>query len=291
MKPTVLVTGGDGFIGTHLVHELRGEGYEAVIVDTKSGTDIRDYGALRKIFAKSQPHTVVHLASEVGVRPSIERPADYILTNVLGIQTALEMVRDFGVKQFVFASSSSVYGKRSGKSGFMETDSLSPISPYGVTKIAAEELCRVYASTYKIPTTVLRFFTVYGPNNRRDMACFTFTKAIAEGKVIQLFGKSTKRDFTYVTDIVDGILRAIKNPYPFEIINLGNSSPVLLSTLVQTIADRLGMHVHSKYVKLPSTDVPVTFANIDKAKKLLDWEPKTSLEMGIKHLVQWYLKL
>ena len=289
MNEVVLVTGGTGFIGSHLVERLLAEKYIVVVVDKKNGgTDIRDYAKMRQIFSQHKPTKVVHLASEVGVRPSIERPADYISTNVLGTQTVLELVRVFGVKQFVFASSSSVYGKRGGKEGFKETDPTSPISPYGTTKVAAEDLCRVYASTYSIPTTCLRFFTVYGPNNRRDMACFTFTDDIAQGKTIQLFGKDTKRDFTYVGDIVEGIVKAIKKPFPFEIINLGNSSPVLLFAMVQTIANILGTQVHVKYVKLPSTDVPVTFANISKAKKLLRWQPKTSLDQGVKKLVEWY---
>lgn len=288
MSKTILVTGGGGFIGSHLVERLQEEGYQVVVVDVKEGIDIRDYEKMQQIFSKYKPKKVVHLASEVGVRPSIERPEDYISTNILGTQTVLELVRDFKVKQFLFASSSSVYGKRSGRTGFRETDPVSPISPYGLTKVAAEELCRTYANMYGIPTTCLRFFTVYGPNNRRDMACFTFTDAVYHGRPIYLFGKYTKRDFTYVADIVDGIIKTLQHPLAFEVINLGNSQPALILQLVRLIEKNLGKKAKVRWQPLPSTDVPITFADVDKARKLLRWEPKISLDEGVRKLVEWY---
>lgn len=312
MNKKILVTGGAGFIGSHLCERLVHEGYTVVAVDCLSDyydpaikkrnirnllhnkafvfckTDIRDDAGLRKIFSRYTIDKVVHLASEVGVRPSVERPVDYISTNVLGTQTLLELVRDFSVKQFIFGSSSSVYGKRSGNEGFGETDPLSPISPYAATKIAAEQLCSVYATTYNIPTTVLRFFTVYGPRNRPDMACFTFTDAIAQGKPINLFGKNVRRDFTFIDDVVSGIMCALKTPFSWEIINLGNSNPALISTLVENIEFTLEKKARITWSSLPPTDVPVTFATIDKAKKLLGWQPKIGLQQGVEELVRWY---
>lgn len=231
----------------------------------------------------------MHLASEVGVRPSFERAGDYLSTNVGGTYQLLELAKQRGVKQFIFGSSSSVYGKRSGRRGFTETSKLKPISPYAATKQAAETLCHSFASE-GLKITILRLFTVYGPRNRPDMAAYRFVDRISSGKVIELYGRGTKRDFTYVDDIVDGIVRALKTPFDYQVINLGNSSPVAVAELIKLIEKNLKRKAKIRRVKLPPGDVPVTFANVSKAEKLLGWKPTITLDEGVKRLVSWYHK-
>lgn len=312
MKNTILVTGGAGFIGSHLTERLLEDGFRVTVIDSLSdyynpkvkkcnlveakkifrfkfyNTDICELRKLDEVFNNEKPEKVIHLASEVGVRPSFERINDYLNTNLVGTSNVLELVKKYKVSQLVFGSSSSVYGKRSGKQGFNETDSLSPISPYAATKQAAEWMIRVQSSKYNFFATALRFFTAYGPRNRPDMACFKFVDRISKGKQINLFGKGTRRDFTFIDDVVKGIVRAVKKPFKYEVINLGNSSPVRVSQLIAFVEKALGKKANIKHMPLPAGDVSVTFANVTKAKKLLGWQPKIPIEDGVGHLVDWY---
>lgn len=287
MKKNILVTGGKGFIGGHLVKRLKKERAKVVVVDRKSGVDINSK-KLENIFKENKFNCVVHLAAEVGVRDSFKRFEEYMYTNAVGTYMLLKQVKKYGVKQFVFASSSSVYGKRKGRKGFKETDKLSPISPYAYTKQVAEQVCQVSLKKTGVKLTVLRFFTVYGPNNRQDMAVFKFIDAIAQGRQIEIYGHNTKRDFTYVDDIVEAIVKVIKKPLKNEVINLGNCQPITILKLVKTIEKYLGKKAKIKKMPLPQGDVPVTFANISKAKRLLGWHPETDIETGIKDVVGWY---
>jgi len=309
----ILITGGAGFIGSHLTEKLLERGDIVIVVDNfnrfyspkrKSENlirskrskkfflqkaDIRDKAALKSIFSKYSIDVVVHLAAMAGVRPSIENPKLYADVNVLGTVNVLEQIKDFGIKQLVFASSSSVYGNRS-KGPFKESDETDEqISPYGATKKSGELLCHVYAHLYGIKTTSLRFFTVYGSRNRPDMACFKFVDAMMRNRPIMKFGKGvTGRDYTYIDDIVDGIVCTIDKPFDFEIINLGNSLPVKLNKLISTIEKAVGKKAKIKELPIQPGDVELTFANIDKANKLLDWKPKTKLKNGINNLIEWY---
>ncbi|MBI2010481.1 MAG: GDP-mannose 4,6-dehydratase [Candidatus Chisholmbacteria bacterium] len=314
MKKRVLVTGAAGFIGSHVVDKLLARGTAVFGVDNFSPyyaetrkqenlvealknhlfslhrIDIRDRSRLVSLVKKVRPWTIIHLAAEVGVRPSFERTAEYIETNIRGTQNVLAAAKESGIKHLVFGSSSSVYGKRHGSSGFKETDRTLPISPYAVTKLSAEQLARVHSSRYNLPITVLRFFTVYGPRNRPDMAMYRFTEAISRGKPIVLFGKGTKRDFTFIDDVVDGIIRAVERPRGFRIINLGNHKPVTVLNLVRLLEKLIVKRALVSHQPLPPGDVPVTFANVNQAKRLLGWEPRTSLKRGLRTLVEWYKK-
>jgi len=287
MNKKILVTGGEGFIGKHLVKRLRADKYQEVSIDKKTGININGK-KLEGIFKKHKLDCVIHLASEVGVRDSLKRPEDYMQTNVIGTYKLLRLVKQYEVNQFIFTSSSSVYGKRGGKKGFEETDKLSPISPYGITKMVAEKACEITLKNSGTHLTLLRFFTVYGPDNRRDMAVFQFTDDIAHNKVIQLYGHGTRRDFTYVDDIVDAIVRSVKKPFKFEVINLGNSRPITVLKLIRTIEKYLGKKAKIVRKPLPKGDVPITFANILKAERLLGWKPKVKVEVGIKRFIDWY---
>ena len=284
----ILVTGGAGFIGTHLVEKLKKDQHEVMVVDRKLGQDITDLKSLRLIFKTNRFNSVVHLAAETGVRQSWQDADKYIKTNIVGTHNLWRLMGEFGVRQIIFASSSSVYGKRGGGRGWLETDLPAPVSPYAATKVAGEALCQVYAKETGIKTTVLRFFTVYGPGNRQDMAAFTFTRDILAGVSINLFGKNTKRDLTFIDDIIDGIVRAIVLPFDYEVINLGNSQPVKIIQLIEEIEKTAGKKAKINRESLPAGDVPVTFANIDKAKRLLSWQPQTSLKIGVEKLVEWY---
>ena len=284
----ILVTGGAGFIGTHLVEKLKKDQHEVMVVDRKLGQDITDLKSLRLIFKTNRFNSVVHLAAETGVRQSWQDADKYIKTNIVGTHNLWRLMGEFGVRQIIFASSSSIYGKRGGRRGFLETDLPAPVSPYAATKVAGEALCQVYAKETGIKTTVLRFFTVYGPGNRQDMAAFNFTRDILAQKPINLFGYNTKRDFTFVDDIIDGILGAIVRPFDYEVINLGSSRPVKVIELIREIEKTAGKKAKINRGGLPAGDVPVTFANIDKAKKLLGWQPHTSLKAGVEKLVEWY---
>jgi UDP-glucuronate 4-epimerase len=315
----ILLTGGAGFIGSHLGEALVRSGAALSIVDNldefyspawkkanleairKIGPfdfldcDICAMDRMREIFARARPDAVVHLAARAGVRPSIEQPRLYEQVNVAGTVNLLELCREFRVSRLVFGSSSSVYGASS-RAPFSEEESgLRPISPYAATKLAGELFCYTYAHLYKLPLVALRFFTVYGPRQRPDLAIHKFVALLEAGKPLPIFGDGeTGRDYTYVDDIVAGILGALDFDFaassgaPFEICNLGNSHPVKLSELVHMLERATGKRAIVQREGPQQGDVPLTWADISKAEKLLGYRPQTTLEEGLKKFVAWY---
>jgi UDP-glucuronate 4-epimerase len=308
---TILITGGAGFIGSHVAEKLVAQENVVIIDDVndyydprlkkenlaairKAGEfssyddDIRDIGALESIFKKQKPEKVIHLAARAGVRASLEQPLLYFDVNVQGTLNILELCRKYKVKTLVVASSSSVYGENK-KVPFSESDPLEHmISPYATSKRMVELACESYAKAFGMNITCLRFFTVYGPRGRPDMAPRKFTEKILAGKEIEMYGDgTTKRDYTFVADIVEGIVLALAKPFSFEIINLGNNKPVELRRFIGLIELETGKKAKVKRVALQKGDVPVTYADISKAKKLLGWTPKVTIEAGVKKLVEW----
>lgn len=310
----ILVTGGAGFIGSHLVDRLLGSAVapEVTCVDNFDPfydparkeknlraalsnprfrlvrADICDKDALAKVFAEAKPQVVVHLAARAGVRPSLINPAAYHRTNVDGTLHVLECSRDAGVEKVVFGSSSSVYGVSS-KLPFAETDPLHcPISPYAVTKITAENLCAIFHRLYGISTVSLRFFTVYGPRQRPEMAIAKFVRSIQKGETIDVYGNgSSLRDYTYVDDIVAGICAAIEKPIACEVINLGNARAVPLKNLLDVLQKETKTKAVLRRMPMQAGDVPVTFASLAKAKKILGYKPKVTIREGIRRYVAW----
>lgn len=310
--PRILVTGGAGFIGSSLIEKLLDQ-YEVICVDdfndyynplwkeenirpfheqtnfTLKRIDIRNEGELEHLFKHTPIDKIVHLAARAGVRPSIQDPLLYESVNVRGTLNLLEMASKYQVSHFICASSSSVYGNQT-KVPFSETDPVNePISPYAATKKAGEMLCHTYAKLYGIKMTCLRFFTVYGPKGRPDMAPYLFTKAVLESQPITMFGDgSTRRDYTYVDDIVAGIIKAIEKSFDYEIINLGNNNPVSLKEFFETVEGATSKQAIIEQKPMQPGDVDQTYADISKAKRLLDWEPRTTLHDGLKQFVAWY---
>ncbi len=314
----ILVTGGAGFIGSHLVEKLLAEGvWNVVVADdfndfyapsikreniqpflqnprfSLKEIDICDYENLRKIFAENSFDVIVHLAARAGVRPSLEQPRLYAETNINGTLNLLELAREFGVKQFVFGSSSSVYGINA-KVPFAEDDKISKtISPYAATKAAGELLCHTYSHLYDIRTVCLRFFTVYGARQRPDLAIHKFSRLIWNEKPIPMFGDgTTRRDYTFVDDIIQGVRAAIDfDKSDFEIFNLGESQTVELKYLIELIEKNLGKKAIIERHEMQPGDVPVTFADISKAKKLLNYNPNTKIEEGIRKFTEWFKEI
>ena len=312
MKKSVLVTGGAGFIGSHLVKKLLDKNWRVIVIDdfndfydprlkrkNISGFlknkdfklekgDITDKDFIHKVFRKYQPPYIVHLAARAGVRPSLKNPLLYTRVNILGTLNILEEAKNYPVKNFVFGSSSSIYGENK-KIPFSESDETeNQISPYAITKKAGEHICRMYSDLNKIPMTCLRFFTVYGPRQRPDLAIFKFMVNIIKNKPIELYGDgTTSRDYTYIDDIVDGAYRSLLKPFKFEIINLGNSRPVTLKKLITLVEKTLGKNARIKKLPRQPGDVERTYADIKKAKKLLGWKPKTNIEEGLKIMAGW----
>jgi UDP-glucuronate 4-epimerase len=310
----VLVTGGAGFIGSHVCERLLQEGHRVAIVDelndyyspalkeenllkvrsrgpvTFCHADICDEGAIRKLFERAAPDLVIHLAARAGVRPSLEQPLLYEQVNVRGTMVLLEACRQMGVQNFVFASSSSVYGAAN-RVPFREDDQVNkPISPYAATKLAGEKICYTYSHLYGIRVVCLRFFTVYGPRQRPDLAIRKFADMISRGAPIPLFGDgSTSRDYTFIEDIVDGILAAARHECEYEIFNLGNSNPVGLLTLVRTLEDALGKTAQIRWLPDQPGDVPITCADVSKAQRFLGYCPKTPFPAGIQKFLEWHL--
>lgn len=311
----ILITGGAGFIGSHLVDRLLGEGgWQITVVDDFNDfyspdikraniaahltspnyklveTDIRDYTSLESVFAENKFETVVHLAARAGVRPSLAEPRLYTETNVNGTVNLLELARQHGVRQFVFGSSSSVYGINS-KVPFAEDDRIhQPISPYAATKAAGELICHTYAHLYDIRVVCLRFFTVYGARQRPDLAIHKFSKLITTGKPIQVFGDGTaRRDYTYIDDIIQGVRAAIDyDRSRFEIFNLGESQTTELSELISLLEKHLDTKAIIDRQPPQPGDVPVTFADISKSREQLGYDPTTKIAEGIPKFVDWF---
>jgi UDP-glucuronate 4-epimerase len=310
---TILLTGGAGFIGSHLAERLLGLGHKLILLDDLNDfyspvmkqcnlaeiktrgdyefaeIDICDLADLTRLFKKHRPDVVVHLAARAGVRPSLEQPLLYEHVNVQGTLHLLELARQFTVQRFVFASSSSIYGTTS-QTPFTEDEANpNPISPYGVTMLAGEKLCYCYARLYAIPTVCLRFFTVYGPRQRPDLAIHKFARLIHEGREIPMFGDgSSLRDYTFIDDIVDGITAALSLQTEFEVFNLGNSQPVSLSKMIRLLGDRLGRPVQIAVQEFQPGDMPFTHANLSKARGMLGYEPKVPFEEGLSRFVSWF---
>ncbi len=336
-----LITGGSGFIGSHLVEHLLKEGHSVINIDnfddfydykikikntlesinknldfffenkendvnklinvSKSNNytlyyeDIRNKNELNTIFRNHKIDCVIHLAALAGVRPSIEKPLDYEEVNIRGTMNLWELSRDYNIKKIICASSSSVYGNNK-KVPFAEIDNVdAPISPYAATKRSCEILGHVYHHLYNIDMVFLRFFTVYGPRQRPDLAIHKFTKLISSNKEIPFYGDgSTARDYTYVDDIIDGILKSITylktNNNTYEIINLGESEVITLSKMVSVIESTLNKKAIKNYLPMQAGDVTKTNADITKAKMLINYQPKTDFQNGIKKFTEWFLK-
>lgn len=310
----IVVTGGAGFIGSHLLDSLLDEGHSVLCLDnfndsytpqvkqanverhlTKPGFllihgDILDYDKLRQCFSEWRPDIVVHLAARAGVRDSLENPFLYTEVNVNGTLHVLHAAVQSGVKKFVFGSSSSVYGLQE-KAPFSEdAPILTPASPYAATKIAGEALCHTYAHLYKMPIVALRFFTVFGPRQRPDLAIHKFARLMLEKKPITVYGDGTsRRDYTYVDDIIQGIRAAInyEPPHGYDVFNLGNSQTVELRELVRILEEKTGLKALIDQKPPQPGDVPQTWADIDKARKFLGFEPKTNLSQGITTFLSW----
>jgi UDP-glucuronate 4-epimerase len=311
----ILITGGAGFIGSHLVDRLLSEGdWRITVVDDFNDfyapaikrdnirehlknsnyelieADIRDNVALEKAFAETKLDCIVHLAARAGVRPSLKEPQLYVETNINGTMNLLELARKHGVKQFVFGSSSSVYGVNE-KVPFAEDDPIfNPISPYAATKAAGELICHTYSHLYAMRIVCLRFFTVYGARQRPDLAIHKFARLISAGKPIPVFGDgSTRRDYTYVDDIIAGVRAAIDyDETNYEVINLGESRTVELRELIALIENALGARAEIDRQPPQPGDVPQTFADISKARRLLNYNPQTQIETGIKRFIEWF---
>ena len=251
--------------------------------------DIRDTSRVAAAFSSYPIKKIVHLAARAGVRPSLEQPFLYEDVNIKGTMNLLELAHKHGVEQFVFASSSSVYGANT-KVPFSELDRIDrTVSPYAATKFAGELMCFTYHHLYGIPTTCLRFFTVYGPRQRPEMAIHKFTQAVYDGKSIPFFGDgSTARDYTYIDDIIQGVLAAVERPLAFEVFNLGESSVVTLSELVGHIEEVSGRKAIIQPMPSQPGDVEITYADVTKARDLLGYNPSTSIRDGLAKFVNWF---
>jgi len=310
----ILVTGGAGFIGSHVCERLLRAGHKVWALDnlntfytpaikqrnveeiqalgkpfTFVHADLGDVKALGTLFGQTGFDQVIHLAATAGVRPSIEEPELFQRVNIGGTVNVLEAARREGVKKILLASSSSVYGVNK-KIPFAETDPVfSAISPYASTKLACESLGHVYHYIYGMDVTVLRFFTVYGPRQRPDLAIYKFAKLISEGKPIPVFGNgSTARDYTYVTDIVDGVMACVERTCGYEIFNLGESQTVTLSRLIELLELSLGKKAIIQRLTAQAGDVPLTYADITKSRQHFGYAPKVKIDQGIPLFVEWF---
>lgn len=336
----ILVTGAAGFVGFHLVNRLIADGFEVIGIDNindyysptlkyarlnKAGIcnneivynqfvdsqlykgykfkkiNLEDENNIEELFKENQFDIVCHLAAQAGVRHSIENPRSYVQSNINGFLNILEGCRNVNIKHLVFASSSSVYGLNK-KIPFSENDNTDyPISLYAATKKSGELMAYTYSHLFKIPTTGLRFFTVYGPWGRPDMAYFSFCKAICQGDPINVFNNGDlSRDFTYIDDIINGLSVLINklpekplkdvNSVPYRLYNIGNNSPVKLLAFIETLESILGKKAKKNFLPMQPGDVETTFADIDLIKRDIGFEPKTKLENGLKEFVKWYIK-
>jgi UDP-glucuronate 4-epimerase len=310
----ILVTGGAGFIGSHLVEKLLSVGHDMAILDDFNDfydpqikreniarisndveihrVDLRDDTAMRNLFHREKFETIAHLAARAGVRPSIQNPQLYYDTNVGGTLHLLDAARVTGVERFIFASSSSVYGALE-KVPFSEDQHLTQtLSPYAATKIAGEFLCSTFSRLYQMRVVVLRYFTVYGPRQRPDLAIHQFTRRIYAGEPIDQFGDgTTRRDYTYIDDIIQGTLAGLQYEGPlFDIFNLGESETIPLKDLISAIESALGKKAKINQLAEQPGDMPLTCADISKAKKLLGYDPKTKFQEGLPRFIDWFLR-
>lgn len=331
MSQKILVTGAAGFIGFHLSKRLLKEGFEVVGLDivndyydvqlkfdrltilaefskfTFQKMDLVDKDDVLDLFKESEFDYVVNLAAQAGVRYSIENPHAYIDSNITGFLNILEGCRHYPVKHLVYASSSSVYGANTQMPFSVKHNVDHPVSLYAATKKANELMAHAYSNLYNVPTTGLRFFTVYGPWGRPDMALFLFTKAILEGKPIDVYNNGNmKRDFTYIDDIVEGITRLIPAPpvpdkqwngdspnpsssfAPYKVFNIGNDNPVRLMDFIEAVENALGMKAQKNMLPLQDGDVPASWANVDELMDTINFRPKTSIEHGVNNFIDWY---
>lgn len=327
----ILITGAAGFIGSHLAKKLISQGHEIIGVDNindyydpklkenrlKSIGDnnftfykvtLEDADKLEEIFKQQHPDVVVNLAAQAGVRYSLENPRAYIDSNIVGFVNILECCRHYNIKHLIYASSSSVYGANTSKP-FSTSDNIDhPLSLYAATKKSNELMAHTYSHLYNLPTTGLRFFTVYGPWGRPDMALFKFTKAIVNDETIDVYNHGNMmRDFTYVDDIVEAISRLVKRPAqpnpewsganpdpsssyaPYKIYNIGNNSPVRLMEFVEAIENKLNKTAKKNYMNLQPGDVPETYANVDDLFRDIDFKPETTIQDGVNKFIDWYL--
>jgi UDP-glucuronate 4-epimerase len=313
MSAHILVTGGAGFIGSHLTRRLLERGDRVTILDDFNDFynparkranvarladsdgfsvvegDIRDADLVDQLFRDHQFDAVVHLAARAGVRPSLKEPILYEDTNCIGTLRLLEAARHNGPDTFIFGSSSSVYGINQ-KVPFAEDDEVNqPISPYATTKRAGELLCYNYHHLYDLNIACLRFFTVYGPAQRPEMAIHKFTDLLARGEEIPMYGDgSSRRDYTYIDDIIDGVVASLDLAPPFEILNLGGAETTALADLVRMIADELGVEHRIQLLPDQPGDVPITYADVRKAGRVLGYSPRVSIREGVRRFVEWY---
>ncbi|MCZ6794259.1 MAG: GDP-mannose 4,6-dehydratase [Planctomycetota bacterium] len=309
----VLITGAAGFIGSSLTDRLLGQGVEVTGLDSLDDFydarvkrsnledasthrdfrlvegDFRDADTVERLFSGESFDGVVHLGARAGVRPSLERTPLYVDVNLDGTIQLLEACRRHEVRKFVFASSSSVYGNRVGEP-FSETDRVDePVSPYAATKKAGELLCYTYHHLFGIDVTCLRFFTVYGPRQRPEMAIHCFTRAIDSGAVIDVYGDgSARRDFTYISDIVQGVTAALERCSGYRIYNLGAGNSVELREVIELIEKALGKEARIRFFEQAPGDVPYTFADVARAREELGYEPEVNIAEGIRRFVEWY---
>lgn len=310
----ILVTGGAGFIGSHVTRKLLERGDSVVCVDNFNDyyspkikeinvkpflqnpkyklyrKDIADYAAMEDIFKAEKIERVCHCAARAGVRASIENPFIYEETNVKGTLNLLHLSKEFKIENFVLFSTSSVYGETK-KIPFSEKDEVFPIAPYAATKRAAEILGSVYHHVHSLNVNVIRPFNVYGPSGRPDMIPFKFTRLIDDEEEIQKFGDGTmKRDHTFIDDFVEGVLLAIDKIFGYEIFNIGNSNPVELGYFIEVVEKELGKKAKINKVPVPLTELPITYADLSKAREMLGYDPKIKIEDGMKIFVDWYHK-
>jgi UDP-glucuronate 4-epimerase len=310
----ILVTGGAGFIGSHLVEHFLAAGHSVVILDdfndfydpqikqaniagfakdvTIHHVDLRDSASVRNLFHREKFEAIAHLAARAGVRPSIQHPQLYYDTNVTGTLHLLEAARLTGVERFILASSSSVYGA-SKTVAFSEDQHLTQtLSPYAATKIAGEFLCSTYSHLNRLRVVALRYFTVYGPRQRPDLAIHQFTRRIYAGQPIEQFGDgTTRRDYTYIDDVIQGTMAALKYEGPlFDIFNLGESETIQLKDLIVAIENALGKKAKINQLPEQPGDMPLTCADISKARKLLGYNPSTQFGKGLPKFIDWFLK-
>ena len=312
---TYLVTGCAGFIASKVTEFLLAGGHEVVGIDNLNDAydeklkhwrlarlkeisgfeswqlDMTNRQALERAWqdrGESGFDAVINLGARAGVRQSVENPWVYFETNVTGTLNLLELCRSYEVKKFVLASSSSLYGENSTRPFKEDANTNQPLSPYAASKKAAEELCYTYHHLYQIDVTIFRYFTVYGPGGRPDMSPFRFVQWISEGRPVTIFGDGTQeRDFTYIDDIARGTIAGLK-PVGYEIVNLGSDQPVVLNQFIRLVEEVIGKEANRVYKPSHPTDVKATWANIDKAKELLNWSPQYSFQDGVVQLITWY---